>query len=308
MVNGTATQQPKVAFERCFHILLEQRLFSPPSNRALQPAVEALISNYNRALLAARVPLDMAKTGIWIMLLSQIASGDQARFLHIQSDPMFRSPVMDLAIDPLAIKIVQNAGDNNKDDNGLKGQGLQSILSGVITASWSAFEVLAGDLWEVFLNQRPRLAIMALGAEKNAATGDRVTIPQRLFWESGFNFAESMGRVARESRRWDFARRDDAERAYRAVLPKQRRQIAAIFQETSLKWLAATRNTILHNASIADSQFLKLVAAHPTLSLLGVGDTLPIDGALAGELSAAAFVQAKSLIILIDTWLTQNPK
>src|SRR5438045_2739662 len=46
--------------------------------------------------------------------------------------------------------------------------GIESLFSGSVISSWTAFETLAADLWVACLNCRPRLGVIALNAEPDA--------------------------------------------------------------------------------------------------------------------------------------------
>jgi hypothetical protein len=94
--------------------------------------------------------------------------------------------------------------------------------------------------------------------------------------------------------------------AYIKVFPEAKSQIDAIFTNEPLRWLAAIRNVVVHNACRADAEFVKLVKGHPTLNAVAVGDRIPVDGEVLGQSAAAGFEQGKALLLFIDKWLTDN--
>src|SRR5262249_11862997 len=137
-------------------------------------------------------------------------------------------------------------------------------MSAMIIGSWTAFETLAGDLWEDCLNARPRLGIVALGAEPDSKDDEakleqkkriKYNLPVWLLREFGYDLTRRMGTLLRG--KWDFASRNSAADAYSKVFKDQ--MLDQLFADDNLKWLAATRNAIVHNGSIADSEFTTLV-------------------------------------------------
>lgn len=289
-------------FHDCLMALKDHTQFGRPNNAVLLDIVLALISNFNRSIHAARAPADMAKTGLWIYKLWIKSNGDTEKFSQLQQQEQ-NTP--DDSLDGLAEKIVFNGGDY---DAGTSVHGLTAILFGIITNSWASFEILAGDLWEACLNERPRLALQTILDQSDLPVRDRIAVPTYLFLESNFNFANSMGKIVRASRRFDFSRKDETEKAYLRVFPQEKSRIQKIFNAPALRWLAALRNVVVHNAGKADREFLRLVHDCPQLAAVPAGSPIPIDGKLAGELSSSAFAQAKELVQLVDDWLSANPK
>jgi hypothetical protein len=194
-------------------------------------------------------------------------------------------------------------------------KGLEAILGSITMLSWTAFEVLVADLWCACLDERPRLAFIALDAEPLADDDaqeqarkrrTKVRLPASLLREPGFDFSRNMGKVVRLTGKWDFARRDQARHAYTKVLPELSGQLSRLFDQKELQWLCATRNAIVHNGGIADSEFVKLVRQQPLLSTIQEGGWIPLNGEVVGDLCSAAFIHGKSLLAMLDDWLNSH--
>jgi hypothetical protein len=193
--------------------------------------------------------------------------------------------------------------------------GFQSLMSAQLVSAWTAFEVLAADLWEACVNNRPRLGFIALGAEPAENDDDeardrkrKLKYPFRLHllrkWD--YNLKGRMGTLLKG--KWDFARRSDAAVAYEKAFGKDSELITNIFRDEQLGWLAAVRNAIVHNAGIADSEFMTLTARHKTLAQLKAGDAIPIDGRMTHELVKAVIKGGSELITVLGEWLSAHPE
>ena len=182
--------------------------------------------------------------------------------------------------------------------------GLCALMASIIVGAWTAFEAITEDLWVAALNVRPTLALVAMDAEikqsdkekeRRRKEGVKLSLPIWKAMEPNYNISEHLGDLTRDCHDW--SRRGDAQRAYEKVFPAFGVQLESIFQSSGLKWLNATRNAIVHNRSVADNEFVKLVGAHPHLKVIADGTEIPIDGAITYELSMAGI---KSCINIID--------
>jgi hypothetical protein len=184
-----------------------------------------------------------------------------------------------------------------------------------VTAAYTAFEVVAADAWKVCVNARPRLGFVALNVEPSAGDDEeglarkqrtRIPVPAWMLRSPDFDIRTRMGDLLYAMKKWDFGNRWETRDAYVKLFPESKSQIDAIFKNESLRFLAAIRNAVVHNASYADLEFVKLVKRHPTLNAVTVGERIPVDGEMLGPIAASGFEQGKALLLFVDEWLTSN--
>jgi hypothetical protein len=189
----------------------------------------------------------------------------------------------------------------------------ETAMASQLVFIWTAFEALVEDLWVKCLNLRPRLGFIALNVEpdptdseeeKDRKMNANIEIPQWFLKQKDLNIHSNMGTVLR--RKWRFDNRREAQKAYECIFKKLHPQIKIIFENKSLKWLAALRNAFVHNAGIVDNEFRKLVKDHPSLGLIPNAKPIPLDGKLVRDLGWETVAQARSLLGMVDDWLKQN--
>ncbi len=193
--------------------------------------------------------------------------------------------------------------------------GFDALAMGVIVSSWTAFETLSGDLWEVCLNDRPGLGLVALDAEPRDDDQEsemvrkgkvRYKMPVKLLIECDYNFRNRMGTLLRK--KWDFSNKSQSLDAYVKVFrdKKHKNDLKSIFDDQHIRWLSATRNVIVHNAGIADPEFLQLTGKHPVYSTLKKGDPLLFDGENVHHHMMAAISGGNALVSFVREWLTNH--
>jgi hypothetical protein len=307
------------------------RFFPEPANVELKKLARALLDNYERINQSLAVPGSMAFAGLWTQHMWSQAMVDVARsgattpgqvdderigarFKELKRVPV---PAAETAhVQRLANAIVTSAEspDLNPDAK-LLWQGLEAIMIGAVTAAYTAFEVVAADVWKVCVNARPRLGFVALNAEPSAEDGEdelarkqrtRIPVPAWMLKSPDFDIRSRMGDLLCAMQKWDFANRRETRDAYVKVFPESKSQIDTIFTNEGLRCLAAIRNAVVHNACYADAEFVKLVTRFPTLNAITVGDRIRIDGDVFGQIAMAGFEQGKALLLFADEWLTNN--
>jgi hypothetical protein len=192
----------------------------------------------------------------------------------------------------------------------------ETLMHTMIVMAWTAFEVLAEDLWVTCLNARPRLGFIALDAEPDPGDTEaeaerkknrKVAFPAWMLRVPEFDSQKCMGTALREMGKWDFANRMKAGEAYSKVFRDSATDLDAFFGSDDLRWVAAIRNTLVHNAGIADAEFVKLAKRHPTLGAVKENQAIPIDGMLMLETLRAACIHGVGLIRWVDEWMKRNP-
>jgi hypothetical protein len=194
------------------------------------------------------------------------------------------------------------------------GIAIDSICSSMVINAWTAFEVLAEDLWVQCLNARPRLGFIAMDAEPET-NDDPATLekkrrvefkyPADLLRIPGFDPMKQMGTVL--SNKWGFDRTDGAKEAYLKAFKNCASEIKSIFEHPELRYLAKVRNVYVHNGGKADKEFVQSVREHPRLSAFQENQIIELDGTLVVELVSASIRRSKALIAFVDKWIKNNP-
>jgi hypothetical protein len=201
--------------------------------------------------------------------------------------------------------------------------GVGSVFASMIVNAWTAFEVLAEDLWVSALNARPRLGFRAINAEikDKESEEDRekrlnkcFEIPAWMIQEDpNFNIHNNMGTLLREQ--FDFRKRAKVIDAYTAVFfdNPYKSNVRRILSDPKLDWVSAVRHAIVHYGgkvykSRISRSFKGLVAAHTELGKLEPGDMIPINGDLVCELVTVVVNSGIELLDFVDGWIKNNPR
>jgi len=106
-------------------------------------------------------------------------------------------------------------------------------------------------------------------------------------------------------RKFDFTSVEGVQYAFKAIFKKPSPP-EEIFQSSALWLLEATRNVVVHNASIVDEQFTE---ATKNMKLGYVeGQPLPLDSKLVSRLANASIDSGCKLLEFVDNWLVKNPE
>jgi hypothetical protein len=187
---------------------------------------------------------------------------------------------------------------------------LLALMSSMITGAWTSHEVLVADLWVTCLNRRPRLGFIAMNAEPEPGETDDIIerkgkvkfeVPARLLREWKNDLGNRMGSLLRE--KWAFSRRERAIDAYYKVFKQSKFLLEPILEDPGLRWVGATRNVIMHNAGIADIEFVTKVGGHPILKTIKEKDVILLDGNLVAEFVETAVHRSLALLTFVNDWL-----
>ena len=304
-------------FLDCQSKLTEQSFFQGSKIPKINHVARGFVENYDRVMMMLHLPQHVAYNGIVVQHNWALAKGDRSKFDELQNygkgvDEKHAPRLRDLA--DKVVTIAESPSELMESSPVHKG--LEALLASTVTAAWTAFETMAADLWVAALNERPRLAFVALGVEPDSTDSEeealrkrqkKLSFPAWMLLDSDFDLRNEMGTAVSKMRKWDFARRNQAASAYQAVFYNED-GISSVFKDSQLGWLVATRNAVVHNAGLADDEFLKLTATHPEFKNLACGDRIPLCGKIAGELASSAFIQGKNLFKIVDDWLVANPR
>lgn len=154
----------------------------------------------------------------------------------------------------------------------------RALLQSMVIQAWTAFEVLAEDLWKEVTAKRPELIAGITKAE----------------WKKcGFKSAPKIANAYRYTFR-----------------PDNSGNIAWIVDHTVIKALAVARNVLVHSGGRIDEMFTKQRAIIPELnSIRGrkKGYLIPFTGSLVRRLVDPTTVLGFGLVRTVDEWLSANP-
>lgn len=205
-------------------------------------------------------------------------------------------------------------------------RGFEATLSSMIVGTWTAVEVLAGDLWETALNLHPASLSDLTGKEKPNITktmnqrrsvdaqsrrepdserGDQSkSLSLRVLGEFRYDLQEAMGTILR--RRFSFSVLSELREAYTLAFNKNPGAILDYVYSDDVDCLAAVRNLIVHKAAKIDGPFRDWVGSDARFSQLAVGETLPIDGSLVLTLVNPIIECMSKLLQSVDGWIARN--
>ncbi len=132
--------------------------------------------------------------------------------------------------------------------------GVATILSAQVALAWTAFEMLATDLWISALNEAPNpLAVRFASSMAEKQQGKSVAISQLAeYGRRDFNLSSVMGTLLKDIGKADFTSLRSTKFAYEKAFGEK----IALFDHNGLQVLELVRNLVLHNAGIIDAKFL----------------------------------------------------
>ena len=188
---------------------------------------------------------------------------------------------------------------------GTFGRAAESIISGVVTGVWTAFEAMSGDLWEAALNASPNVLAKLPGekARGEKDLGKQISVDRLA--QHGFDLRGKMGTLLRE--RFEFSSLDKIRIAYAAAFPAKHEIPILLCDEKALFRLSMVRNLIVHRAGVVDEEFAGKMRNDPELSKVAKGETLKLTGTLARELVDPVIECGTQLIRKVDEFLVAHP-
>jgi hypothetical protein len=179
--------------------------------------------------------------------------------------------------------------------------GIRVFVSSLMSASWTAFEAMASDLWTTCVNSRPSQLGNHLISNLPRKTRDGAEryISLRLLSKYQFDLGSSLGTVL--SRRFDFTSLSGIAAAYRAAFAGLNAR--EILDDPDLKLLQAYRHAIVHRAGIADQGFTDTTKLPGAIA----GRAIPIEDKSIARMINSAGECGSRLITSVDQWLTQHP-
>jgi hypothetical protein len=112
-----------------------------------------------------------------------------------------------------------------------------------------------------------------------------------------------MGSVLIETNKYGFDKLEYIREAYEDAFGGNN---TVILKNTCLDTLHVVRNVLVHNAGVADGDYLRRKSILPTSAIVEKGEPIPLDGELVVELVAPALELGNKLIESVDQWLMEE--
>ena len=209
----------------------------------------------------------------------------------------------------------------------------RTVFAAQVVATWTAFEQLAGSLWERALNVHPHGLAKLSGlneageverarqeeqrikrAEKEAKEGKAVQpemakaekgkmIPLSFLEQHDYNVSTMMGTIWQREREFNFQILSQIREAYVRAFYEDHAKVRAAIRDDSLTALAAARNVIVHKAGIIDPKFLEDAGDLAIFNGVELERPLMIDGPMLKDLVVPAIETSYKLIRAVSDWL-----
>jgi hypothetical protein len=145
--------------------------------------------------------------------------------------------------------------DRLADDEGISG--LEAWLAAQITTTWTAFEGMAGDLWEAALNFKPR-ELASLSGVKQIPENKKIDL--NFIQKYNFDLSKYMGTIFIESNKYSFDKLDSMRTAYKDAFGDH---LNDIMSNPALDAIATVRNNLVHKGGIIDDKYLRRKSVLP---------------------------------------------
>ena len=179
--------------------------------------------------------------------------------------------------------------------------GVEAWLSAQIVNSWTAFETLAGDLWEAALNSHPH----GLSDLKGKNVQGEKTVQIGLLQKYSFDVSKAMGALLKEKRPFD--RLEDIRENYELAFYTDVAKISEALSNDLLDTLSSVRNLLVHRGGVVDERYLRRTKNLQLAPQAVIGERIKLDGDIVERLSLAMQLLGASLLHAVDEWLVAHP-
>jgi hypothetical protein len=187
--------------------------------------------------------------------------------------------------------------------------GPEAWMASQIIATWTAFEAMAGDLWEAALNAKPAILAKLSGrnpSKPRSSSDDPRRIKLDYLYRYNFDLSDHMGSIFVEDKRYSFDRLDGIREAYADAFSVDGDQIARIVDDQALEISSLVRNNLVHNGGIIDAAYLRRTSVLPPEAIGGLGEPILIDGELVAKINRPMIKAGHDLIVAVDSWLASH--
>lgn len=205
----------------------------------------------------------------------------------------------------------------------------EAILSAAVIGTWTAFETLAGDLWEKAINVCPnglaelkgtkhRINKASSGCEpendsglqeeykkQNAAKNVKMDLIHK-FTRGTYDLRDSVGSLLRTN--LDFQSLRKIRTAYSMAFHEDAHPdaIDKALSDSALDGLSISRNVLVHKSGIADDEYVSKSNRCAILPVLETGNRLELDGDLVRKIVAPAIAITCDLFDAVDNLVARK--
>ncbi len=180
--------------------------------------------------------------------------------------------------------------------------GAEAWLDAQITATWTAFEAMAGDLWEAALNCKPKGLADLPG--KRPPPQDERRILLKWLYANDYDLSHLMGTVLKEEQ-YKFESLAQIRKAYLDAFPAVAIDVHEPLASEALDALAAMRNVIVHNGGVIDKEFQNAKGVPPE-AMGPLNSAIKIDGALVAKIVGPVLRIGHKLLVEVDQWIATH--
>lgn len=187
--------------------------------------------------------------------------------------------------------------------------GPEAWMASQIIATWTAFEAMAGDLWEAALNAKPAILAKLDGrnpSSKQKPGDDPKRIKLDYLYQYNFDLSRQMGTIFVRENRYSFDRLDGIRDAYRDAFSVEGDQVKAIIADKALEVGSLVRNNLVHNGGIIDAVYANRASVLPPEAIGAIGSPILIDGALVAKINGPLIEAGHDLVVAVDNWLSSH--
>lgn len=173
-----------------------------------------------------------------------------------------------------------------------------TLMSSQLVLCWTAFETLAGDLWEAAINTHcPNLVSRAWKSK---------SVSFEVLRDNGFNLANKMGTLLRAHLKNPFQSLNDIREAYQNAFPQGWVSEDGFWDNKDVSSTFAIRNLIVHRAGVVDDKFAKECRSDSRIVCPPIKERFYLDGKLLTELVTGLLDFAKRMIQSVDGYISRH--
>lgn len=173
-----------------------------------------------------------------------------------------------------------------------------TLMSSQLVLGWTAFETLAGDLWEAAINTHCQSLVSRAWKGK--------PIPFESLRENAFNLTNKMGTVLRDRLENPFQSLKSIKKTYQDAFPEGHVSEDAFWEDKNISSVFHIRNLIVHRASIVDDKFRNDCKSDPRIVCPPIKERFYLDGKLLTELLTGLFTAANHMVQSVDGYIDRN--
>jgi hypothetical protein len=177
--------------------------------------------------------------------------------------------------------------------------GIEAVLSAAIMGAWSAFEILAGDLWIEAVNVCPTILARNFGPKQ-------ITLKELSNFD--YNVSRQVGRLLVDTGKVEFYSLKTTQRAYAASFDTGERKVSDnLFSPFPvLDGIGNVRHCFAHRAGRADQRAIDAIRRVPGLEHTDIGDRIRLTGPIVRDSINLTVERSVSLVRFVDEWLREH--